>query len=307
METSPDQTIMPLEPRTSARTALCIIDPASAELFSLHYNRVSFRFEHGLNGHPLLDLSSLVKLSARHRDDSGYAYWCNGRVEVNGGWDAGRPQSLSLQQTVAQIANDDSLVILKHVEEDSVLGPLVKDCIATVVDMVGPQMRDDVIVARGTLLIASPRRVTPYHIDADVNFLFQVAGDKLIRVFDQTDRTLLTDPMLEKYYRGDISGAQFAASRDGEARVWELHAGQGVHIPYTAPHWAMTLDTPSVALSINCDLRSTIRLADIYRVNGELRRHGLVPTSPGVSAWRDACKVAAVNAFRVLRAATHQH
>jgi len=33
-----------------------------------------------------------------------------------------------------------------------------------------------------------------------------------------------------------------------EARVWELHAGQGVHIPCTAPHWATTLDTPSVAL-----------------------------------------------------------
>ncbi len=307
METSPDKTNLPLGSPARDRAASWIIDPAGAELFSHQYNRLTFRFEHGLNGHPLLEISNLVKLSARHGDDSRHAYWCNGRVAVNGGWDAGRPQCLSLEQTVARIADDDSLVILKHVEEDSELGPLVRECIATVVGMVGPQMRDDVIVARGTLLIASPHRITPYHIDADVNFLFQVGGDKVIRVFDQTDRTLLTDPMLEKYYRGDVSGAQFAASRDDEARVWELHAGQGVHIPCTAPHWATTLDTPSVALSINCDLRSTIRRADIYRVNGALRRHGLAPTSPGVSAWRDAFKVAAVNVFRMLRAATHQH
>jgi hypothetical protein len=304
METSPDKTIMP---PARDRTAPWIIDPASADLFSHQYNRSSFRFEHGLSGHPLLDLSSLVTLSARHPENSGYAYWCNGRVAVEDSWDSGCPQCLSLQQTVARIEDDDSLVILKHVEEDSALGPLMRDCISTVVDMVGPQLRDDVIVARGTLLIASPRRVTPYHIDADVNFLFQVLGDKVIRVFDQTDRTLLTDPMLEKYYRGNISGAQFAASRDDEACVWELHAGGGVHIPCTAPHWATTLDTPSVALSINFDLRSTIRLADIYRVNGALRRHGLVPTSPGVSAWRDGFKVAAANAFRMLRPAGHRH
>jgi hypothetical protein len=307
MRTSPDKTITPFEPCTCDQTASWIIDPASTEFFIRQYNRMSFRFEHSLNGHPLLDISNLVKLSASYPDDSAHAYWCNGRVEVSDSWDAGRPQCLSLQQTVAGIANDDSLVILKHVEEDSELGPLVRECIATVVDMAGPQMRDDVIVARGTLLIASPHRLTSYHIDADVNFLFQVVGDKVIRVFNQNDRTLLTEPMLEKYYQGDISGAQFVASRDDEARVWELHAGQGVHIPCMAPHWATTLDSPSVALSINFDLRSTIRLADIYRVNGELRRHGLTPTSPGVSVWRDDFKLAALNAIRVVRLVRHRH
>jgi hypothetical protein len=307
METPPGKAVMPFESFLRDRTASWIIDPASAELFSRKYNCATFRFEHGLNRHPLLDISSLVRLSGRHPEDSGHAYWCNGRVEVEDGWDAGRPRCLSLRQTVSGIANDDSLVILKHVEEDSALGPLIRKCIAAVLDTVGPQLRDDVIVARGTLLIASPHRVTPYHIDADVNFLFQVLGDKVIRVFDQNDRTLLTEPMLEKYYQGDVSGAQFAVSRDDEACVWELHAGQGVHIPCTAPHWATTLDTPSVALSINFDLGSTIRQADLYRINGKLRRHGLAPTSPGVSAWRDEFKLAALSAFRALRRVGHRH
>jgi hypothetical protein len=160
MRTSPDKTITPFEQYTRDQTASWIIDPASAELFIRQYNRMSFRFGHNLRGHPLLDISNLVKLSAGYPDDSAHAYWCNGRVEVSDSWDAGRQKCLSLQQTVAGIANDDSLVILKHVEEDSELGPLVRECIATVVDMVGPQMRDDVIVARGTLLIASPHHLT---------------------------------------------------------------------------------------------------------------------------------------------------
>lgn len=305
METAPGKADMPFESCLHDRTVSGIIDPESSGLFSQQYNRVSFRFAHGLNGHPLLNISNLVRLSARHPEDA--AYWCNGSVEIEDGWDAGRPQCLSLRQTVSGIASDDSLVILKHVEEDCVLGPLVRECIATVVNMVGPQLRDDVIVSRGTLLIASPHRVTPYHIDADVNFLFQVLGDKVIRVFNQNDRTLLTEHMLERYHQGDVSGAQFSISRESEACVWELHAGQGLHIPYTAPHWATTLDTPSVALSINFDLKSTIRQADLYRVNGKLRRHGLAPTSPGVSAWRDEFKLAALSAFRALRMVGHRH
>jgi len=34
------------------------------------------------------------------------------------------------------------------------------------------------------LLIASPRRVTSYHMDSNTNFLFQLHGDKRLTVFD---------------------------------------------------------------------------------------------------------------------------
>ncbi len=59
-------------------------------------------------------------------------------------------------------------------------------------------------------------------------------------------------------------------------------------------HWAKNLDTPSVALSINWDLRSVSSAGRVYRFNGRLRRMGLNPVPPGVSHWRDNVKTTAL-------------
>ncbi len=167
-------------------------------------------------------------------------------------------------------------------------------------------MREDVTASRGTILLASARRITSYHIDADVNFLFQVIGDKSIHVYNQTDRSLLTHEELERYHLGNMSGATFKPARDADGIRYRLKPGEGVHIPYTAPHWATTLDAHSVAVSINFDLRSTSRDAALYRLNGRLRRLGMAPTPPGISAWRDGVKLAAVQSLRIIRLVRHR-
>ena len=51
--------------------------------------------------------------------------------------------------------------------------------------LAGPAMAEDVLVGRATILIASPHRITAYHIDQDLNYLLQIAGDKSFSVFDQ--------------------------------------------------------------------------------------------------------------------------
>src|SRR5581483_11837349 len=99
----------------------------------------------------------------------------------------------SLHDTLSNIAVNDSLVMLKHVELDEVLGPLLQSLLATVIRLCGPRMRKDVVTGRATFLIASPRRITAYHLDADTNFLLQLAGEKSFTVFDQTDPGVVTD------------------------------------------------------------------------------------------------------------------
>jgi hypothetical protein len=124
--------------------------------FQRSYNRCSFAFSHELRGNPLFDLQHLIDYSRRLPDDPQLACWSNGAVSVSDRWetpDAPRP---SLQNTIAHIADNNSL------------------------------------------LIASPRRITSYHIDADTNFLFQIAGD--------------------------INGASFKQSRQQEDKTYELKA-----------------------------------------------------------------------------------
>jgi hypothetical protein len=107
-----------------------------------------------------------------------------------------------------------------------------------------------------------------------------------------------SDEELENYFLGDPSGAIFKPERQADAKCYELRAGRGVHVPCMAAHWAQNLDSPSVALSINFDLRSIASVGRLYRLNGRLRRLGLIPTPPGRSKWRDISKQAALEPAR---------
>jgi len=270
------------------------IDIGCGELFARCYNRISFPFHHNLHEHSLFELPSLLELAERQGQSATYAHWSNGPVNVHDRWETGSGPRYSLRQTVRDIAVNNSLAVLKHVEHDRFFGPLIHDIQEQVLDLAGAQMRDDAVAGRGTLLIASPGRITSYHIDSDVNFLFQIRGDKLFCVFDADDRDVLPHKELENYFLGDANGAIFKPEHEPDARSYDLRAGCGVHVPCMSGHWAKNLDSPSVALSINWDLRSVSCAGRVYRFNGRLRRLGLNPVPPGVSHWRDKVKTTAL-------------
>ena len=276
-------------------------DSSSRAVFRQTYNRESFLFKHALHENPLFTLPSILALAGRQSTSQAHSYWSNGKAGVADGWNGGQGHRYTLTDTLANIEGNNSLVLLKHLEQDEHFGPIVKQIHETIYDLVGPEMRADVIAARGTLLIASPHRVTAYHIDSDVNYLFQIAGEKSFHVFDQNDRTLTTHEELEKYYSGDLSSAVFKEARAKSSRTYDLGQGLGVHVPCIAAHWAQNLDSPSIALSINFDLRSVMRLGRIYRLNAKLRSVGITPMPPGISAWRDDLKLTALHGLKAAR------
>ena len=304
MSSIPKLQVPPLPSQPLAGTPADSVPPfgsASRELFRTCNNQRSFFFKHDLRDNPLMSLPSLLELSRRQPQKPAFAHWSNGKVGVDDHWDAGQGPRYTLQETIANIENNNSLVLLKHVQEDPVYRPFIHSVFERVIDLAGPAMRDDILRGRGTVLIASPRRLTSYHIDSDLNYLFQIAGDKWFSVFDHNDRTLTTHQELEQFFSGNINSAVFKEGRQKEASLYDLRAGYGVHVPCFAAHWAQNRDTPSIALSINWDLRSITRLGRIYRFNGKLRRRGWQPTPPGESAWRDALKIAGLDGLNLAR------
>jgi hypothetical protein len=271
-----------------------------AGAFVHHYNRASFAFCHQLQGDRLLELPGLIALARRRPDDAEHAYWSHGSVSVGDRWERGCAARRDLADTIATIGESDSLVMLRRVERDPLLGPRMRQLLARVVDLSGPEMRDDVINGRATILIASPHRITAYHIDADCNHLLQLAGVKLLSVFDHTDRSLTPHQELEDYYCGDFNGARPKLDRQREAKVYRLGPGDGVHIPCTAPHWARNGERISIALSLNFDLRSGQRRARLYQINRRLRRFGIQPSPPGESILRDGLKLSCGNGVRTV-------
>jgi hypothetical protein len=173
-----------------------------------------------------------------------------------------------------------------------------------VVQLAGEQMRCDVTIGETLILISSPNRLTPYHMDAETNFLVQVRGDKWFHVFDQDNRAIISDREREQYFVGDISSAVYREELQKQAVSFDLHAGCGVHVPVGAPHWVQNKNNVSVAISVNYELRSVDRLKRIYRMNHRLRRFGIAPRPPGESALSDGLKLATGAAMSGLKSLT---
>ncbi len=152
-----------------------------------------------------------------------------------------------------------------------------------------------------TILIASPGRVTPYHIDNSMNFLMQIAGSKAFYIFDGSDPEILTNGEVERFWgAGDPGAAEWTEAKQLKALPYDLGPGLGVHVPCPYPHWAQNGSEVSVAVSIN--IRHMIETtADVHRLNHRLRRLGLAPTPPGQSRLKDGVKAAAMQAMRSVK------
>lgn len=268
-----------------------ILEASQKPLFVENFNRSCFMFDHSLHRSSLFDLENLVELAKRLPD----SFFSTTDDSIEDGWRNGSRAPRTLSQTVASMAESNSLVLLKGLAGDPEFGPIFRGVLEEVEEAVGDALRADVSEARATLVLSSPRRVTPYHIDAEVNFLLQLRGEKIVNIFDPNDRTLLTDLELEAFYTGDINAAKYKKERQRDARVFDFTPGTGLHLPILAPHWTLNGESISVAISINCSLHSNARTAKIYKLNKTLRSRGLAPLSPGVSPWRDRVKLAVVD------------
>lgn len=261
--------------------------------FARNYNRRHFLFRHGLKDHPVFELPNLIELAKR--PSRAGAYWSNGKVNPDDPWATSRDARLSLVDTIANIGDNNSLVILKQVAQDPVYGPVLQDILARIVELSGEQMHQEVVLGETTILISSPNRLTSYHMDDDCNFLMQAVGNKTLWVYDHTDPTLVSHEEREQYYMGNINSIVYRESRQCDATAYELRPGHGVHVPFFAPHWARNHDNISVALSVVYQLRPKLAEKRIYRVNSVLRKLGATPTPPGFSPSRDRLKLAAAN------------
>jgi hypothetical protein len=280
--------------------------------FKKNFNRSDFAFAHGLAHHPLFELSALAKLANRIPKLPNFVYWQNGRVKVDDKWNANPAPRLSLEETIEGIGGNDSLVILKHAEQDPIYGPVLQEILQRIYSFTSPDAQRDIVLGESLIFLNSPNRKTAYHLDLESNFLLQVTGVKHVHVFDCTDRSLTPHIELENHCCGDDNGAVYKPARQEDSHYYHLTPGHGVHFPSTAPHWVQNADNLSISININFDLVSVHhRLKRVYRVNRMMRRLGINPTNPGKSPLRDAVKqqfaASMAAAAKVVRRTRKQH
>ena len=284
-----------LEPRA---TKTRIFEPEGTR-FRDDFNINSFLFSHNLAGHPLFELSRLTQLaeSLLKSQGPGTLRWKNSDSPVDAGWSQRPPseQIANVSDAIQNLDKSGSWVVLYAIQNDPVYGALLEQAIDELEVLSGLPLREEITWKDCYIFMGSPHAVTPYHVDHETTFLMQIHGDRIARLWDQKDQSLLTNAEIENYYMGDLGGAVYQEKNEGKAYVYQMDAGKGVHHPGLAPHTYKNGDTYSVAMGIHLCLKNADRRARAFQANAFLRKLGLHPTPPGQSPWRDRLKISALS------------
>lgn len=267
-----------------------------AETFRSHFNRKPFLFRHNLSRHPLFDLDRLAALA---KDNLRRVDYNAGNVPVSlPDWQLTPQNGLSAEETIRRIEQCASWMVLKRVEFDPRQRSLLDLCLNEIAPLSEP-IEPGMFEREGSIFVASPGSVTPYHMDHEINFLLQIRGSKMISVFSAEDREVLAEQDLEEYFAGSTiyRNMLFPEKHQNRAMLFELKEGYGIHIPTTYPHWVRNGDNVSISYSVSFKTPASLRRGGIYRVNAGLRKMGLHPSPYGQSRFRDSVKYLALRAL----------
>ena len=270
---------------------------ASAGEFRSNFNVRSFMFRHNMCGHPLFELPRLASLAEQmlQRGDMQKFVALGGKENTVTSKFSAMPQERRVANTVRELATSSAwLKISSANTADPAYEAFLQQCLQELEQLSGVALQHEITWSALTVFLASPHVVTPYHIDHESNFLFQLSGAKQVSLFDPNDRNLLPDAQIESFYSGDFQAAQYREEFQKRGTEYQLLPGLVVHNPPLGPHWVQNGPDVSVSVSIGFCMRSLDRRARIYQVNHYLRKAGLGPKPPGRSALSDGLKIAGI-------------
>lgn len=262
---------------------------ADPVVFARDFDKNCFTFTHRLSNSPLFKTDQVLTLARQRARDPNDVYFDTGEIRVDQRWDQTPPCDMPVDELLQRIETAGAWILLRSVQEDPEYARLLDACMDEIVALSGRDLSQVRKLRDSIIFINSPHRITTYHIDRECSWLYQIQGRKTISIFEPTDRDVLPEWEIEKFWAVDNNAPTYKPQYQSRATVIELLPGQGVHIPVGAPHWVRNGPEVSVSLNINFHYLDAIT-ADVYRANYWLRRLGLNPTPPRVSPFKDAIK-----------------
>jgi hypothetical protein len=123
------------------------------------------------------------------------------------------------------------------------------------------------------LFISSPNSVTPFHVDRYSTLLFQLQGQKDVMIWDRYDRETVTSEELEFLFGlPHIKNPAYKGKDTRPPVVNHLAPGEGVHIPFTSPHWVKNGPEVSVSVSFIFQTPTSVLESNAHRFNYHLHR-----------------------------------
>jgi len=253
--------------------------PAAArDAFGVTYPEQPGLLGHALCDHPLLQLDALAALAQRIRPvDAEY-----NRGDVSVGLDPNETPAngLSIAETIRQIEQCGSWMVLKFVEQDPPYRALLAETLAELEPLVRP-LTGGMLKQEAFIFISSPGSVTPFHFDPEHNILLQIRGSKTMTIFPAADEALVDGEAHEAFHAGGHRNLPWRDEFAAQGQAFALEPGKAVYVPVKAPHWVK--NGPEVSVSFSITWRSEWSFREEYarRMNGVLRQAGLEPAAPG--------------------------
>jgi hypothetical protein len=270
------------------------------QTFREKFNREPFTLSHNLASHPLLQMPPLTELACGLAARPGEVYVDVGVERIEQRWNETPRPSMPVDEVIANISESKAWIVLRRAELDARYGALLSRCMSELKDLNGGSWHHRLRVEQNAIIfISSPRRISTYHIDRECNFILQLRGEKIVYIFDQNDREVLSEQELERFWSVDNNAATYKPQYQNRARAFHLRPGDGVHVPVNAPHWVQNGGDSSITLSVNFQFSDNYR-ANLYRANYYLRKFGITPTPPGRSRIRDVVKANAIQGARLV-------
>lgn len=275
-------------------TATLKADPADLKD---RYPLRHFRISHDLAGHPLLQLPRLIELT-RELDRDRIEY-NSGKVAVNQKAEDTPLVALSPEEVVRQIETAGAWMVLKRVESVPAYRALLEEALLSIGRQLGfrnfaeMKLRD----IEGYVFVSSANSTTPFHCDNEDNFFVQIHGPKFFHLFDNEDRSLVSEEMLESA-PSKHRNLPYEEGFEARATVYTLGPGDGVYVPYQVPHWVRTGGGHSISMAITWRSEAVVRRNKLGFMNAWLREKGFAQAAPGERPALDGLKVAAYTAAR---------
>lgn len=253
-------------------------DPQAHADFAAAYPEQPTLLDHGLVGHPLLQLDALAALATRIRPvDAEY-----NRADLPVGVDpADTPSNgLSIEETIRSIEENGSWMVLKFVEQDPLYRAFLAETLAELEADVQP-VTGAMLKQEAFIFISSPDAVTPFHFDPEHNILLQIRGTKTMTIFPAADEEVVDGAQHEAFHAGGHRNLAWRDEFAAKGQAFALEPGKAVYVPVKAPHWVK--NGPGVSVSFSITWRSEWSYREEYarRMNRVLRQAGLDPASPG--------------------------
>ncbi len=266
-----------------------VFDAAALERLGAHYPDESVTLRHALCGEPSFEpffaIERLTLLAAALPAAS--VEYNAGDVAISQDPDKTPMNGLSAEETVRRIAENQSWMVLKNIEQDrdynTLMTALLDEIEPVVRGATGPMYKRE-----GFIFVSSPNAVTPFHMDPEHNILLQLRGEKTFRIYPNKAGDVVSDEQQEAFYASDgHRNLPYREEFERHAKPVAMAPGDALYVPVKSPHWVKVGGDISISLSITWRSRASDNEALLRRANGWLRARGLTPPPPGRAPLRD--------------------